>query len=315
MTEGQSLNFNLLDVAGTMTFTSGSAVRNLTVNGTFTLSNAAITIYGNYLYTAATAISSGVSAWTFGSTSTQSINTGGLTHSFPWTFNGAGGTFNLSSAVTIGSTSTLTLTNGTLKLNGYTFISGAFATGIGTKNLTFDAGTLSIVFIGNVFNNANPTGFTTTAGTGVGTIRLTGSSAKTFTGGGSIYNCTLDQGGLGALTIADSNTFDDITNSYKATNATTLTFTSGTTTTVNNFTASGEVGRLLTINSSTPGSAATLSKSTGSVSVSYCSIFNSAATGGATWEALTTNGNINSGGNSGWIFGVVLSTGNMLLMF
>ena len=311
MTEAQSLNFTIKDVAGTIAFTGGNTVKNLTLNGAFTLNNIAITIYGDYLYTAATTVVAGVNAWTFATTGTQSINTGGLTHSFPWTFNGVGGTFNLSSGVTLGSTLTLTLTNGTLDLNGYTFTTGIFTTGVGTKNITFDGGTLALASSGTAFNNVNPTGFTTTAGTGTGTITLTSGSAKTFAGAGSTYNCALNQGGVGALTLTGSNTFNNITNTYKSTGATTITFTAGTTTTVSNFTASGESGRLLTLNTDT-GAAATLSDASGTVSVSYCSIFNSAATGGASWLALTSNGNINNGGNSGWVFG---STGNMFLMF
>jgi hypothetical protein len=113
------------------------------------------------------------------------------------------------------------------------------------------------------------------------------------------------------LTITGSNTFNDITNTYKSTGATTITFTAGTTTTVSNFTASGEAGRLLTLNTDT-GAVATLSDTSGTVSVSYCSIYNSAAIGGAIWQSLTSNGNIDNGGNSGWVFG---STGNMFLMF
>jgi hypothetical protein len=315
LTEAQSLSFTFLDVAGTISISSGSAFKNLTLNGAFLLNNNAITIYGNYLYTAATGVNSGANAWTFATTGSQSINTGGLTHSFPFTFNGAGGTFNLAGSITIGASSVMTLTNGTLDLNGYTFTAGIFTTGVGTKNITFDGGTLAVGFVGaTAFNNANPAGFTTTAGTGTGTIRMTGGSAKTFVGGGSTYNCTLDQGGAGALTITGSNTFNDISNSRKSTSAATITFTSGTTTTVNNFSASGEAGRVLTLNTDL-GTTATLSKPTGTVSVSYCSISNSAATGGATWEALLTNGNINNGGNSGWTFVYATNTGNMFLMF
>ena len=309
LTEAQSLNFNLQDVSGNVTFTSGNAFKNLTLNGAFTLSNVAVTIYGDYLYTAGNWIA-GANAWTFATTGTQSINTGGLTHSFPWTFNGVGGTFNLSGGVTLGSTLTLTLTNGTLDLNGYTFTTGIFTTGAGTKNITFDGGTLALASSGTAFNNANSTGFTTTAGTGTGTITLTSGSAKTFAGAGSTYNCALNQGGAGALTLTGSNTFNNITNTYKSTGATTITFTAGTTTTVNDFTASGEAGRLLTLNTDT-GAAATLSDASGTVSVSYCSIYNSTAIGGASWQSFLSNGNVDNGGNSGWIF----TTGNMLLMF
>jgi hypothetical protein len=259
-------------------------------------------------------INSGANAWTFASTGTQTLSFNGLTHDVPITINGSGGTVNLQTSSSVGITRTTTLTNGTLNLNGYTFISGLFATGAGTKNITFDGGDLVINGSGAIaFNNANPSGFTTTQGTSAGTISMINSSAKTFVGGGSTFNCTLNQGGAGALTISGANTFANISNTYKSTGATTITFPASTTTTVSAFTASGEAGRVLTINST--GLQATLSKASGTVSVNYCSIFNSAAIGGATWEALTTNNNTDGGGNTGWVFSYSLSSGNMFLMF
>lgn len=51
--------------------------------------------------------------------------------------------------------------------------------------------------------------------------------------------------------------------------------------------------------SSTPGSAATISKSSGSIGVDYCSIKDSTATGGATFYAVDSN---NVSGNTGWNF-------------
>lgn len=219
-----------------------------------------------------------------------------------------GNTVTMQSAGTIGS---LSLTNGTLDLAGYTLTNTGNATVLaGTKNLTFNGGTLLLSSNGaSVWNNANPTNFTTTAGTGTGTISMTSASAKTFAGGGSTYNCTLQNAGAGALTISGSNTFTTISNSVQPT---TFTFTAGTTQTVTNFNVSGTAGNLVTIGSTTT-SAATLSKTTGTVSVSYCSISYSAATGGASWQAYTTNGNVNGGNNSGWIFS--LSSGNFLVFF
>lgn len=131
---------------------------------------------------------------------------------------------------------------------------------------------------------------------------MTSASAKTFVGGGYNYAAALDQGGAGALTITGSNTFQNITNSYKGTGATTITFTAGTTQTVAQFTASGESGRVLTLNSATPGSRFDLSDSSGTNTVSYCSITDSHATGGAEWSSLLTNGNIDGGNNEGWAF-------------
>jgi len=45
-----------------------------------------------------------------------------------------------------------------------------------------------------------------------------------------------------------------------------------------------------------------LSDASGLISVSYCSIQDSNATGGASWYAETSLGNVNAGNNTGWLF-------------
>ena len=82
--------------------------------------------------------------------------------------------------------------------------------------------------------------------------------------------------------------------------AATITFQAGTTTTVTDFTLTGTVGNVTTINSSVSGTQFTLSKSSGTVSTDYMSIQDSNATGGATWNAGTHSVNVSN--NTGWIF-------------
>ena len=128
------------------------------------------------------------------------------------------------------------------------------------------------------------------------TISMTAATAKTFAGGGATYP-TLNQGGAGALTISGNNSFGDLT---ATTRPSTITFTISTTQTFTDFTLSGTAGNLVTINSSTAATQATLSKSGGTVSVGYLSIRDSNATGGAGWYAGTTSTNVSN--NTGWIF-------------
>jgi hypothetical protein len=260
-------------------------------------------------------IAAGTGTTTFAATSgVKTITTNGKTFDFPITFNGVGGNWQLQDALTVGSTRTTTLTNGTIDLFGKTFTVGtSFATAAGTKNITFNGGTLVCAASGAIaFNNAVPTGFTTTAGTGTGTITLTSASAKTFVGGGSTYNCTINQGGAGALTITGNNTFNNITNT---TQPASVLFTAATTTTFNNFNLNGTAGNLITIGSVTAASH-TLSKASGTVSVSYLSISRSTATGGAVWEAFTTNGNVDGGNNVGWLFSAITySVGPLFFAF
>jgi hypothetical protein len=195
-------------------------------------------------------------------------------------------------------TGNYTLTAGTLDLAGFTLTTPSFITAAGTKNLTFNGGTLVIsAATTTAWNNAQPTNFTTTAGTGTGKISMTAATAKTFVGGGSTYNCTLSNDGAGALTISGSNTFTTIANGVQPTS---FVFTSSTTQTLTNWSVSGTSGNLVTITSSTSGTAATLSQSSGTVSSNYLSLKDSTATGGATWYAGANSTNVS--GNSGWLF-------------
>jgi hypothetical protein len=310
-TESNSVSYNF--TAGTYSLSLTGNQRDVNFTGfSGTLTNSARTIYGNLTVSSGMTLNAGTGAQTFGATSgSKTITSNGKTFDFPITFNGAGGTWVFQDNTTVGSTRIFTHTNGTVDLNGKTITVGSsYATAAGTKNLTFNGGTLVCANSGSTaFNNAQPTGFTTTAGTGTGKISMTSASAKTFVGGGSTYNCTLSNDGAGALTISDSNTFTTLANGVQPT---TFTFTSGTTTTLTNWNISGTAGNLVTIGS-TAASQHTLSDPSGTVSVDYLSISYSSATGGATWLAGLNS--VNGGNNSGWIFSNVATSGNFFFMF
>jgi hypothetical protein len=299
LTETNSISFNFTTGTYSLTHTAGSK-RNLNFTGfAGTVSNTAQTIYGNLTLASGATYTAGASAWSFRSTSAgKTITTNGKTMDFPLTFFGAGGSWILQDALTMGSTRTLNHGAGTIDLNGKTLTVGSqYVTTTGTKDLTFNGGTLVCPGASTIaFNNSAPTNFTTTAGTGTGTISMTAATAKTFVGGGSTFNCTLNQGGAGALTITDANTFDNITNTVQPAS---ILFTAGTTTTFNNFNLNGTAGNLITIASATAATH-TLSKASGTVSCDYLSITNSIATGGASWYAGANSTNVS--GNTGWIF-------------
>ena len=321
LSEANSISFNF--TGGTYTLSvanlSSNSVRNLNFTGyagAASISSSGSVIYGNLILSSGMTVNSSGNGMTFAGTSgTQQITTNGKTIDVPLLFNGVGGTFQLQDALTMGSTRTATLTNGTLDLNGNTMTVGTrFTTATGTKNLTFNGGTLVCPDPNTTsFNNATPTNFTTTAGTGTGTISMTAATAKTFVGGGSTFNCNINQGGAGALTITGSNTFRDITNT---TQPASVLFTAGTTTTfTTGFSLSGTAGNLITIGSVTAASH-TLSKASGTVSTDYLSISRSTATGGASWYAGANS--TDGGNNSGWIFTAppsVTATGNFLVFF
>jgi hypothetical protein len=317
--EADALDFNF--TGGTYSLNlppSGttSSVRNLNFTGYSGQWSGSLNdcyIYGNCVLSSSMTFSFVVMR--FASTSgTKTITSNGatLTTFSSLVFNGVGGTWQLQDNFT--TTYTVVFSNGTLDLNGKILSTDTASTAAGTKNITFNGGTLALNGASlTAWYNLNPTGLTTTAGTGTGKISMTAAGAKQFFGSGSTYNCTLEQAGVGTLTISGSNTFLDITNTVQPT---TIIFDSATTQTfINGFSLSGTAGNLVTLDVVTSGTRANLSKSSGTVSVSYCSIKDSNATGGATWEALTSNGNVNGGNNNGWIFGSAGGTGNMFLMF
>jgi len=132
-------------------------------------------------------------------------------------------------------------------------------------------------------------------------INLTNATAtaSSFSGGGVAYNAvSITGGGTGAFTIAGSNSFTALTiNAPKS-----VVFTSGTTQTVSpgGFTATGSSGNVITITASTPGTAATISVASGTVSCDWLSLKDSTATGGAGF--FTGHNSVNVSGNTGWNF-------------
>jgi len=299
-TSTNALNVNYTTGTYALTETVASVYRNLSYSGfSGTVNNVTRTLYGNLTLGSGGTYTAGTSAITFAGAAgtTQTITSTARTMDFPVTFNGtATTTYQLADAMTVGSSRTTTLTTGTLDLNNKTLTTGLFsASSASTRSLLL--GSSSLVCTGSgasVFTIATTTGMTLNAGTS--TISLTSASAKTFTGGGLTYY-NLNQGGAGALTIASSNTFNNITNSVQPT---TVTFTASTTQTVSNFGLTGTAGNLVTINSSTAGTRANISKSTGIVDCNYLSIRDSNATGGAGWYAGTTSTDVSN--NLGWVF-------------
>jgi autotransporter-associated beta strand protein len=149
-----------------------------------------------------------------------------------------------------------------------------------TGNLSINAGTFStgesgyaLSVGGNFVNNG-------TFSANSGTVTLNGSSQT--------VNC-----GTGGTTF----------NNLTFTAPQTVIFANGKTCTIGGtFTANGSLGNLVTMQSDLVGNAFTLSKSSGTVLVSYCSIKDSTATGGAEWMAPTRQTNYDVSGNSGWVF-------------
>lgn len=241
------------------------------------------------------------------------ITSNGVT--MPMNFVLVAGTTTLADAATFSGTICSIAASSTLDLNGQTFantgstgpsVSGTLTCGASTASmvkltinsggtLNFNSAVVSITGTGTVVSV--DAGATINAGTG--TLKITNSSAssKTLSLQGKTYpNLWLAHGSTGTVTIQGSNTFAD----YKITSTTgAVLHTAGTTQTVSTITWDGTAGNLITVRSSSNGSAWNISKSSGTVTVTYCSIRDSAAAGGATFTAESS---VNVSGNTGWIF-------------
>ena len=281
----------------------GTIDMSLRTSNTMTLATSTISpqIYGNWINGTGITLS-GTSSITYAGRGSQTITSAGKTFTQGINISAFGGSVTLQDAFVTSSGSTLAigLFNGTFDANGYNV-------SVTTGNIQITGSTIRTVAIGSGtwviaggFNAWNANVATNLTVTGTGVISLTSASAQSFVGGGANYSgITLNQGGAGALTITGSNTFGNITNTYKSTGATSILFTAGTTNTFTDWNASGESTRLLTIGSVTAASH-TLSKASGTVSADYLSISRSTATGGASWYAGANS--TNGGNNSGWIF-------------
>jgi len=252
-------------------------------------------IYGNFTTIAAM-------SWTKTSTfyfrGTCSVTTNGL--SFATSVLGiATGNVTFQDAFTVGD---FVVLSGTINTNNQTITCGAFDSNSAiARTITLGASTINCT----AWNIPDITNLTFTANTA--TIKVTGTGV--FAGGALTYYEVQLNGT--AHTISGSNTFTNLI--LLSSQTQTITLTDGTTQTVTTPTLDGSSGHVHTLKGSAT-AGWTISKASGIVSVSYCTISYSTAIGGAVWEALTSNSNTDSGNNYGWIFGKYMGAELLLLL-
>ena len=300
-------NVNINSGSATCTLSSTSSFKNLNFTGsTCAVNSTSPQISGNL--TLSSTGSYPIFSCTMVGTSTVTSN-GKTISSF--SINAAGITVTLADALNV--SSQFNLGQGTFNTANFNVTAGTFVSS-SPLTRTLNMGSSAWFITANSWNTSISTNMTLNAGTS--SIRFnSGGTSKSFQGGGlTYYNLIHDSGGVGGLntlTITGANTFNDITAVVRPC---TFVFPAGVTQTLANFTLSGTAGNLVTIQSSTPGTQFTLSKSSGAVNVDYMSIKDSNATGGAVFTATNS---VNGGNNTGWLGFPLLSTGNgnMLLMF
>lgn len=250
-------------------FISGTAT---TIAGTFTLAclgNFTLTSGSTYTYTGVI---------TLAATTSVTITTAGKTIGSVVVFNGTGGIWTLQDNFLCTGAS-ITLTNGSLLLNNFNLTVPTFASAnTNTRALTLSTGLITLTGSGTVWDTSTTTNLTLTS-TG-STIKLTDatSTGKTFSGGGLTFNnLWLTGAGTGAYTIVGDNTFND----FKCdTPPHTINFTASSTTKVLTFTVNGTTGNLMTLQSTSSGSAWNIVRNTGGgvISCDYLSLQDSHAT-------------------------------------
>lgn len=137
----------------------------------------------------------------------------------------------------------------------------------------------------------------------IGTLTFAATSGtKTITTNGKTIDGAITFNGVGStFSFADALT-QGSTRAFTITNGT-VKMKAGTTNTVGSFaTGGGTTQRYL--QSTTAGTQATLTAPSGTFTATYLTIQDSAAAGGATWNAFVTNNNVDAGNNSGWNFGL-----------
>jgi len=270
-----------LNSAATVTVNAGYNIGTIDMSArttnTMTLGTGTTTpsIYGNWINGTGVTLS-GSGTFTFAGRGSQTITSAGITFAQGLTIDTPSGSVTLQDAFETNrnSNSALSILSGTFDANDYNVtLSGASgavsSSNINTRTIAVGSGTWTIPGI-TPWAAGTSTNLTVT---GTGTISLTSASAKTFAGGGVSYSgITLNQGGAGSLTVTGNNTFANITNSYSATGATTISF--GTTTQrVADFTATGTAGNVLTIQGSSATSPCTLIHTgAGDISLDYVTI-------------------------------------------
>lgn len=215
---------------------------------------------------------------------------------FNATYSGATGTRSIEIGVLPETTApTLNVTGGT------DIVTNAAPAAYRNLNFTGFAGTWNSTAVQTVYGNLTvSSGLTAGASTSALTFAGT-SGTQTISTNGKTLDRPLTFNGIGGTFAFQDALTQGSTRNFTITNGT-VQLKNGVTSTVGNFLTSGTNQKFL--QSTTLGSQATLSEVSGTVNASYLTIRDINATGGATWNAYTDNGNIDAGNVDGWNFGI-----------
>lgn len=237
-------------------------------------------------------------------------------------------TTNAVTVVVLTTSSNLTITgsklieatySGSTGTRTFAMASSGTGTEANTFNLSISAGSDAVTFTTSRFlGSLDTTGFagtlnanacsyfgnflispTVTIGTTLQASFIATSGTKTITTSGKTFDFPLIFNGAGGTFAFQDALAQGSTRAFTITNGT-VKLKNGVTSTVGSFATTGTTQKFL--HSTLAGSKATLSQASGTVSASYLTIKDIGATGGATWQAFTTNNNVDAGNNLGWDF-------------
>jgi hypothetical protein len=305
-TNGKTLDFPITQngVGGTVQLQD-----NLTMGSTrtYTLTNGALDL--NNL-----TLSAGLFSSSNSNTRVIAFGTGNITTT------GVGTVWNTASTTGFSYTGTPTVNISNNSATATTVSTGAM---IETRalNFSYTTGTYTLTDTSAVYKSVNFTGF---SGTIPNSTRIiyggaTFSAGMTLTAGANITTFAATSGTNNITTAAKTLdfpiTFFGLGGTFAFQDALTqgatraFTFTAGTvqfkasaTSTTGVFATSGASQKFL--QSTTPGTQATLSQASGTVDVSHLTIQDNAAVGGATFNAYVDQGNVDAGNVEGWDFGI-----------
>lgn len=273
-----------------------------------------ISIFGSLNLTGVGSTSS-TNTVTLSGRGSYNITSAGVTITQSIVLNAPTGTYTLLDSFTSNRSASgaITITNGTFTDGGFdinlTGTSSTFAMTAGTVNLT---GTLSSGATSGSFINI--TGGTVNASTSTIVLSSTSATTRTFVGGGKTFGTLtyIVPGSTGELDITGSNSFAAI-NFSDVTNARSLKFTAGTTTTIRNmrgFNVNGTAGKLMIITSIT-GAAFTMT-SPALQSFNYVNPTNMVVDATPKWYAGINS--TDGGGNTNLVFTAAPATGSNFAM-
>lgn len=216
-------------------------------------------------------------------------------------------------------TGSMLLYGGLFEANGYNLSATAFTVAVSLVNSSYWP-TLTVYMGAGTWTATGTSGWSintslVTLFPETSTIEIAASAASTysFAGGGITYNNLRISGSTGAsvISITGNNTFTSITSAK--TNAYTLRLPASGTTTVGAWNISGSSGNIITIDSSSAGTRANLTKTGGGLIVSnFVSVKDSNASPASTFYAVNST---NAGNNVNWTFNFPSSQGNLLAFF